>query len=805
MSHPEPPEQPCSGACNAPAHVRVHSFSNADFTSPPELGPPDSPRYVNRPGTEPPPLVPTDATAPELPSPRSPTRVQVRNTFIEVEEPGNPILSFKHLRSASEPMQPMSVHCAAADGHIGDNSSVGGLDSIGSWMRASVMVEARTSENSPGGVGSSSSSSTYTHGHPPLHLRQPSMTIDECDVEDDLMGLGPNAASAKAKSVDLGAARAVYATSHVQVRNTFIEVQEVPTSSNESTGSPQTRPHSRLRHLRCASEPMQPMSFGVEPMMPMSFEFLPRDDGSGSSRGANSGTNSPSAFVHAHPPSSASHRRQKSMTIDEVDGEDDAPNPQAAPSRCQPTRPPIKLGPSDEGHATLGDEGVTGPSGTGASIGATTEGARVTAALHEEGGDSALPAGKRQSPSIHGQTKEPFNENLGWNSGNPLLVLPPAYDGYPLQALYGTNGAWQPPGPFSHSMCGSAALRDLGAQAFEASMAHWNHALRLSAEVVAAVPANNFSMGGGIGSTAASPTTSTGGVGVAGATSPNNTADGTSTGPLLSSPVVAPAQKGGRMRSPTGAARTAKQPSQCKWFIRGTCKFGAECRYNHTAKPLGNCGQQKGPAPHRAASLGVRQRSPQPPREARAESQAAPPLQRSSSISAGSTTAGSNASAYRASSLMATSGRAHCQVIWCDQRAFKEDSVALRSQLEAATHMPAKAHKTAEKCIRLLQKKRRSREKVQARPLSVFLISWANAPMLVQYLAEASHIVSKVVVLCDMCGNRVRDAAERWAVQYPLVEKVAATWQEAVVAAAAATTATTTATTTMTARTMPLV
>merc|ERR1719188_2018239 len=75
--------------------------------------------------------------------------------------------------------------------------------------------------------------------------------------------------------------------------------------------------------------------------------------------------------------------------------------------------------------------------------------------------------------------------------------------------------------------------------------------------------------------------------------------------------------------------------------------------------------------------------------------------------------------------------RAPCQVIWCDQRAFKSDSNSLRAELDGATQVQAKAHKTAEKCIRLLQKKRRAREKVeargQARPLSVFLVSWANA------------------------------------------------------------------------------
>merc|ERR1712151_252389 len=102
-----------------------------------------------------------------------------------------------------------------------------------------------------------------------------------------------------------------------------------------------------------------------------------------------------------------------------------------------------------------------------------------------------------------------------------------------------------------------------------------------------------------------------------------------------------------------------------------------------------------------------------------------------------------------------------------------------------ATSLPAKSHKTAEKCIRLLQKKRRSREKVNTRLVTIFLVSWANAPALVQYLAEAPHVCTKAVVLCDMCGYRVRESAERWAKQYPFVERIAGTWTEAVEAAAA--------------------
>jgi hypothetical protein len=63
----------------------------------------------------------------------------------------------------------------------------------------------------------------------------------------------------------------------------------------------------------------------------------------------------------------------------------------------------------------------------------------------------------------------------------------------------------------------------------------------------------------------------------------------------------------------------------------------------------------------------------------------------------------------------------YCHVVWCDQRAFKEASSELKSQLETALTFPVKAHKTAEKCIRLIQKKKRSvTERDKAQPPSVF-------------------------------------------------------------------------------------
>lgn len=91
-----------------------------------------------------------------------------------------------------------------------------------------------------------------------------------------------------------------------------------------------------------------------------------------------------------------------------------------------------------------------------------------------------------------------------------------------------------------------------------------------------------------------------------------------------------------------------------------------------------------------------------------------------------------------------------------------------------------KAHKTAEKCIRLLQKKQHWREKPQAQPPRVFLVSWANAPVLVPYLTQSLSPTSKVVVLCDQCRTRGLDAAYGWAKQFAMVEKVAQSWEDAI-------------------------
>jgi hypothetical protein len=129
--------------------------------------------------------------------------------------------------------------------------------------------------------------------------------------------------------------------------------------------------------------------------------------------------------------------------------------------------------------------------------------------------------------------------------------------------------------------------------------------------------------------------------------------------------------------------------------------------------------------------------------------------------------------------------RVPCHLIWCDQRAFKENSAAWKQQLEARARLPVKAHKTAEKCIRLLRKKQHS----SSRPPCVFLISWANAPTLLPYINDSPHVTARAIILVDtdMCRGRGREAAEKLKLQYPFVTCLAASWSEAVEAATHAT------------------
>jgi len=100
----------------------------------------------------------------------------------------------------------------------------------------------------------------------------------------------------------------------------------------------------------------------------------------------------------------------------------------------------------------------------------------------------------------------------------------------------------------------------------------------------------------------------------------------------------------------------------------------------------------------------------------------------------------------------------------------------MREELETKAGMTVKTHKTAENCIRLFRKKQRA----QGRPPCVLLASWANAPALLSYLAESTHVSAKVVVLCDARSCRKHESADELMHEFPFIERIATTWEEAV-------------------------
>lgn len=134
------------------------------------------------------------------------------------------------------------------------------------------------------------------------------------------------------------------------------------------------------------------------------------------------------------------------------------------------------------------------------------------------------------------------------------------------------------------------------------------------------------------------------------------------------------------------------------------------------------------------------------------------------------------------SSDAGTVSKSSCHLIWCDHRAFKETSSALKDQLESKANTQAKTHKTAENCIRLFRKKQRA----QGRPPCVILASWANAPALLSYLADAPHVNAKVVVLCDARSCRKNESADQLSSEFPFIDSIATTWEEALESVAAA-------------------
>jgi hypothetical protein len=121
--------------------------------------------------------------------------------------------------------------------------------------------------------------------------------------------------------------------------------------------------------------------------------------------------------------------------------------------------------------------------------------------------------------------------------------------------------------------------------------------------------------------------------------------------------------------------------------------------------------------------------------------------------------------------------RTDCQIFWCDQRAFKDDSAVMKDELETEIGFPVKTYRTADMCTRLLKKKRHWSSNSVTR---LFLVSWANAQLLVPFLMEEPSVGAKVVILCDTCGSKGFSKANSWAQEFPIVDLVAASWPLAI-------------------------
>jgi len=214
-----------------------------------------------------------------------------------------------------------------------------------------------------------------------------------------------------------------------------------------------------------------------------------------------------------------------------------------------------------------------------------------------------------------------------------------------------------------------------------------------------------------------------------------------------------------------GSSPNPEQPLPCKWFGRGTCKFGAECRYLHIIHEGAWNAEAVGESEVHVSH--VRRPSGNSESQADASNTALPAARAKISLE------GALGQPHEGARLV------ECQIFWCDQRAFKDNSTVLKDQLEAETGVFVKTYRTADMCARLLRKKKHWSANTITR---LFLISWANAQALVPFLANEPSLAAKVVVLCDTCGSKGCNKADQWALEYPVVERVATTWEEAVAA-----------------------
>merc|ERR1719171_2752787 len=92
-------------------------------------------------------------------------------------------------------------------------------------------------------------------------------------------------------------------------------------------------------------------------------------------------------------------------------------------------------------------------------------------------------------------------------------------------------------------------------------------------------------------------------------------------------------------------------------------------------------------------------------------------------------------------------------LIWCDETAFKSTSLAKKKQLECLG-LRVKAHKTAERCIRSLDKRSKKHIYTPAasQPRVIALVTTDNYD-LVSYLRERPFLARTLVVFGDQAGD----------------------------------------------------
>eukprot|EP00928_Gymnodinium_smaydae_P006448 TRINITY_DN12285_c0_g1_i2.p1 TRINITY_DN12285_c0_g1~~TRINITY_DN12285_c0_g1_i2.p1 ORF type:complete len:762 (+),score=148.78 TRINITY_DN12285_c0_g1_i2:104-2389(+) len=227
---------------------------------------------------------------------------------------------------------------------------------------------------------------------------------------------------------------------------------------------------------------------------------------------------------------------------------------------------------------------------------------------------------------------------------------------------------------------------------------------------------------------------------------------------------------------PTAGTESRQKQQTCKYFARGTCKYGADCRFAHSAAtaPCRSEPRRSGrrQQPKEASSgSGAQQRGTQGPPGAGEqrvlavgrvfEDEEGMPI-------GGKSGEQDDADAAEMDDVREERGvqgsdgtsKASCTLMWIDPRAFKDESEQLRQDLRAlAPDAAIKAHRTTDRCLRLLRKKRVARERNP--PTEIYLVAWTNAPTLVPYLAElrkahrdpapgveASSKACQVVLLC---------------------------------------------------------